>query len=120
MHNTEDPQGYEDTKKLRYLERKVRESKRLEAVAIDDDALRQATRRKLDYQAKIRHHVATTKAKRQRWRESFGVSKKKLAAERAVAGQAAKVAPKVDRFAELATKRSAKTWPTLNAKKFWC
>jgi uncharacterized protein (DUF2336 family) len=70
---TEDPQGYKDTQKLRYLERQVRESKRLEAAALDPAALRKAKMRTAAYQAKIRTHVATSKAKRQPWRESYGV-----------------------------------------------
>lgn len=81
MTNTEDPEGYAATTKLRYLERNVRQSKRMEAAAgIDPAALAKATRRKLDFQAKIRELVATTPAKRVPYRESLGVSKAQLAA----------------------------------------
>jgi hypothetical protein len=80
MTNTADPEGYVATQKLRYLERNVRQSKRMEAAAgIDPDALAKATRRKLDYQAKIRELVDTTTAKRQPYRESLGVTKAQLA-----------------------------------------
>jgi hypothetical protein len=79
MTGTEDPEGYVATQKLRYLERGVRQSKRMEAAAMSPEALAKATRRKLDYQAKIRTHVATTSAKRQPYRESLGVSKAQLA-----------------------------------------
>lgn len=80
MTNTEDPEGYAATQKLRYYERNVRQSKRMEAAAgIDPEALVKATRRKLDYQAKIRDLVATTTAKRQPYRESLGVTKAQLA-----------------------------------------
>lgn len=79
MGDTADPEGYAATEKLRYLERNVRQSKRMEAAAgIDPAALAKATRRKLDYQAKIRELVATTTAKRQPYRESLGVSKAQL------------------------------------------
>jgi hypothetical protein len=72
MKGTADPEGYAATTKLRYLERNVRQSKRLEAAALDDAARAKAHRRVLDYQQKIRAHVATTKAKRQPPRERLG------------------------------------------------
>jgi hypothetical protein len=72
MGDVADPEGYEATTKLRYLERKVRESKRMEAAAMDDAARLKAMRRKRSYQAKIREHVSTTSAKRQPHRERLG------------------------------------------------
>jgi hypothetical protein len=72
MGDVADPEGYRATEQLRYLERKVRESKRLEAAAMDETARLKAMRRKRDYQAKIRAHVASTSAKRQPHRERLG------------------------------------------------
>jgi hypothetical protein len=72
MGDVADPEGYEATTKLRYLERKVRESKRMEAAAMDDEARLKAMRRKRSYQARIREHVSTTSAKRQPHRERLG------------------------------------------------
>ena len=72
MTNTEDPQGYADTQKLRYYERQVRISKRLQAAAMDDAASAKAGARVRAYQAKIRAHVASTTAKRQPVRERLG------------------------------------------------
>ena len=79
MGDVADPEGYAASQKLRYYERKVRESKRMQAAAMDPAAQAKATRRLNDYRGKIRDHVATTSAKRQPWRESMGVSKKALA-----------------------------------------
>ena len=72
-------QMYADSQKLRYLERQVRTSKRLEAVAVTPEAKAKAAARLGDYRAKIRAHVADTTARRQPWRESWGASKKDLA-----------------------------------------
>lgn len=77
MGDVADPEGYAASQKLRYLERKTRESKRLEAAAMNPTALRAAKARTAAYQGKIRDHCAATGAKRQPWRESFGVEKKK-------------------------------------------
>jgi len=72
MENTADPQGYEDTARLRYYERQIRSWKRTGAVAMDDAARANAAAHIRAYQAKIRDHVATTSAKRQPYRESLG------------------------------------------------
>lgn len=72
MGDVADPEGYAATEKLRYLERRVRESKRMEAAAMDDGAAKVAGARKRAYQAKIRAHVASTSAKRQPTRERLG------------------------------------------------
>lgn len=69
------PDGYEDKQKLRYYERQVRASRRLEAAALDPVALQKAQARTRAYQAKIRDHVATTEAKRQPHRERLGVAR---------------------------------------------
>ena len=79
----EDPKGYEAAKKLRYLERQVRAKKRLESVAITPEAKLRATNSLEAYREKIRLHVEETGIRRQPWRESFGVSKKQLAAAKA-------------------------------------
>jgi hypothetical protein len=72
MKGTADPEGYAATTKLRYLERQVRASKRMQAAAMDDAALAAAKARTRAYQAKIRDLVATTSAKRQPYRERLG------------------------------------------------
>jgi hypothetical protein len=65
-------QRYADNQKLRYIERQIRASKRLEAVAIDDAAKAKAAARVSVYQAKAREHVRTTTAVRQYAREQVG------------------------------------------------
>ena len=65
-------QRYADNQKLRYLERQIRASKRMQAVALDDAAKAKASARVAAYQAKAREHVATTTAVRQYAREQVG------------------------------------------------
>jgi hypothetical protein len=72
MGDVADPQGYADTQRLRYLERQTRAAKRVQAAAMDDAAAQAAGARVRSYQAKIRHHVDTTTAKRQPHRERLG------------------------------------------------
>ena len=62
--NTADPQGDADRQKLRYLERQVRASKRVQAAAMDPAAARKAGVQVRERQAAIRDHVATSSAKR--------------------------------------------------------
>ena len=69
--DTADPQGDKDRQKLRYYERQVRAAKREELAALTDEGRRRARARVKAYQAKIRHHVATTSAKRQPKREQL-------------------------------------------------
>ncbi|AUM18235.1 MULTISPECIES: phage minor capsid protein [Rhodococcus] len=64
-----DPQGYKDEQRLRYLERKVREAKRLEAAALSDADKRLATARVRAIQGQIRDHVDRTGVARKRFRE---------------------------------------------------
>lgn len=73
MHDTADPEGDAARQQLRYLERQTRAWKRVQAVALDDDAARKAGSSARAYQARIREHVATTSAKRQPARERLGV-----------------------------------------------
>lgn len=75
LTDTEDPQGDADRQKLRDLERKVREDKRVRAVAMDSEAVRKADLRIRGHQAQIREHVNTTTATRQPHREQLGVGK---------------------------------------------
>lgn len=63
---------YANNQKLRYLERKTREAKRLEAAAMDPVAARQAKAKVATYQAKIREHVNNTSVKRLTYREQIG------------------------------------------------
>lgn len=78
---TADPEGDAARQKLRSLERRVREERRAQIASLDDDAgfeyaetgkLPPANARIRDLQAQIRHHVATTSAKRQPQRERLG------------------------------------------------
>lgn len=70
--NTTDPEGDEARQHLRYLERQVRAWKKRDAAAMSDAASTQARGKVRDYQARIREHVDTTEAKRQRPREQIG------------------------------------------------
>ncbi|WP_293785027.1 phage minor capsid protein [uncultured Aeromicrobium sp.] len=69
---TADPEGDAARQRLRYLERKVREWKRREAVALTPEAGEAARAKVRAYQAAIREHVASTPVKRQRQREQLG------------------------------------------------
>ena len=62
-------QLYKDNQKLRGIEREIRKSKRMEAVALDDNAKAAAHARVLRYQAQAREHVASTGSIRQYARE---------------------------------------------------
>ncbi len=72
---TADPEGDKARQKLRYLERQVRAAKREKATALDDAGRKQANARVRTYEAKIREHVATTSAKRQRHRERVSAAR---------------------------------------------
>lgn len=72
---TADPAGDAARQKLRYLERRVRSWKRLEAAALDDDGAARARAHIREFQAKIREHVETTSAKRQPVRERAGAAR---------------------------------------------
>jgi minor capsid protein 2 len=72
---TADPQGDRDRQQLRYLERGVRQWRRREALALDDQAAARARARARAWQARIRSHVASTSAKRQPQRERIGTAR---------------------------------------------
>lgn len=69
---TADPEGDQARQQLRYLERQVRHWKKREAVALTPEARGNARRKVRDYQRRIKTHVDTTTAKRQRHREQIG------------------------------------------------
>lgn len=69
---TADPDGDKARQRLRYLERRVRAARRLEAAAMDDQARRAARAKVRAGQKAIRDHVASTTAKRQPARERLG------------------------------------------------
>lgn len=73
--NTADPKGDEARQTLRRLERELRALKLKEAALIDPDAGPGLRRRIRAKQARIRHHVATTSAKRQPQREQIGTAR---------------------------------------------
>lgn len=70
--DTADPEGDAARQRLRTLERRLRDAKRREVVALDDTARARAGARVKNVQAQIRDHVATTTAKRQPAREQIG------------------------------------------------
>lgn len=72
MGETADPEGYADSQRLRYLERKVRAAKRIEAAAMDDAARKAAHAKVMAAQKEIRDHVAATGSKRLPYREQIG------------------------------------------------
>jgi hypothetical protein len=68
----EEAQRYIDNQTLRDIERQIRASKRMEAVALDPAAANKAAARVKYYQSKAREHVASTDAVRQYSREAVG------------------------------------------------
>lgn len=64
-------EGYEDTQKLRYLERQTRDWKRRSATALTPDAKRRADAKVKDWQKQIRDHVDETGVGRRRDREQI-------------------------------------------------
>lgn len=65
-------QRYKDSQKMRYIERQIRASKRMEAAAMDETTRHAARARVSAYQAKARAHVADTTAIRKSAREQIG------------------------------------------------
>jgi hypothetical protein len=72
MSETENPELYEAEQKQRYLERNIRESKRVEAAALDEAARKDAAAKVRARQAQLREHVAANDLKRLRYREQIG------------------------------------------------
>jgi len=69
-----DPAGYEAKQKQRYMERKVREWKRREALALDDAASVRARGKVREWQAALREHVDRHDLKRLRYREQINLA----------------------------------------------
>lgn len=65
------PDGYEEKQHQRHLERKVREWKRAEVLALDPAAQQRAAAKVRDWQAALRQHVKSNGLKRQPGRESI-------------------------------------------------
>lgn len=70
--DTADPEARDAREHLRGLERQVRQWKRRSQSSLDAGAKAKADAKIRDYQSKIRTHVASTPAKRQRHREQLG------------------------------------------------
>jgi len=68
---TGSPKGYAEKVEQRRLERKVREWKRLEAVALTPEAKRQAAAKVKQWQGAVKDHTAATGLPRKRNRESL-------------------------------------------------
>lgn len=64
-------EGYEDTQKLRYLERQTRDWKRRSATALTPDVKKRANAKVRDWQGKIREHVDESGVGRRRDREQI-------------------------------------------------
>lgn len=71
---TSDPAGYDAKQRQRAMERKVREWKRREALALDDAARAQARAKVRDWQKALRQHVDEHDLKRLSRREQIGVA----------------------------------------------
>lgn len=69
LSEAENAELYANQQKLRYLERKTREAKRLEAAAMSPEAKRAARAKVRARQAQIREHVDRTGVRRQNYRE---------------------------------------------------
>lgn len=74
-----DPAGYEASQRQRELERKVREWKRRQALALDDDQAAYAARKVRDWQRELRQHIDQNDLKRLRYREQVGTPSAPLA-----------------------------------------
>nr|WP_314143373.1 phage minor capsid protein [uncultured Rhodococcus sp.] len=64
-------EGYEDTQKLRYLERQTRDWKRRSATALTPEAKKRADAKVKEWQKQIREHTETTGVGRRRDREQI-------------------------------------------------
>lgn len=71
---TYDPEGYEAKQRQRAMERRIREWKRREAVALDDAAAARARAKVRDWQGALREHVDGNDLKRLRRREQINVA----------------------------------------------
>lgn len=65
-----DPKGYEKRQQQRYLERGVRQWKRREAVALDDDEAKKAKQKRLEWQQRMKGFIDQTDRRRKYERES--------------------------------------------------
>ena len=71
-----DDEGYEDTQKLRYMERQTREWKRRAATALDPAEKKAANAKVREWQGKIKAHTETTGVGRRRDREQLNLGNK--------------------------------------------
>ncbi len=71
-----DDEGYEDTQKLRYMERQTREWKRRAATALDPAAKKAANAKVREWQGKIKTHTEQTGVGRRRDREQLNLGNK--------------------------------------------
>lgn len=71
-----DDEGYEDTQKLRYMERQTREWKRRAATSLDPVEKKAANAKVREWQGKIKAHTETTGVGRRRDREQLNLGNK--------------------------------------------
>lgn len=71
-----DDEGYEDTQKLRYMERQTREWKRRAATSLDPAEKKAAQAKVREWQGKIKAHTETTGVGRRRDREQLDLGNK--------------------------------------------
>lgn len=74
MTHTSDPAGDQARREQRRLERGVREWKRVEAAALDDQARAKAKAKVREWQGRLKTHVEANELKRQRARERIGTA----------------------------------------------
>lgn len=75
MTNTADPEGDRNRQEQRRLERGVRQWKRRELVALDDQAKTTAARHRKAWQDRLGQHVRTNDLKRLPYREAIGAAR---------------------------------------------
>lgn len=91
-----DDEGYEDTQKLRYLERGTREWKRRAATALDPAEKKAAQAKAREWQARIKQHTETTGVGRRRDRERIDLGMKTGQLDKATVPTPKKPIPKPD------------------------
>ena len=66
------PKGYKETQEQRYMERGVRQWKRREAAALDDNERRKASAKRREWQGRLREFTDATDRRREYGREQIG------------------------------------------------
>lgn len=107
-----DDEGYEDTQKLRYMERQTREWKRRAATALDPADKKAANAKVREWQGKIKTHTEQSGVGRRRDREQLNLGNKIPTLDTAKVPTPKKPIPKAD-----TTAADTKAW--LDAEKIY-